>query len=122
MDGDRLRVHSQYNTDGRLFIKFIALIIYMGIFKTMKDKKLLEKYTVKELFLELKKLKIIQIGNNEAFLSELSKRQKNIFKAFDIKENITFFMVINFFIQFRFLNIASTIKCGATLINILSVN
>ena len=91
MDGDRLRVHSQYNTDGRLFIKFIALIIYMGIFKTMKDKKLLEKYTVKELFLELKKLKIIQIGNNEAFLSELSKRQKDIFKAFDIKENITIF-------------------------------
>ena len=29
MDGGRLRAHSQYNIDGRLFIKFIALIIYM---------------------------------------------------------------------------------------------
>ena len=28
LDGDRLRAHSQYNTEGRLFIKFIALIIY----------------------------------------------------------------------------------------------
>lgn len=26
MDGGRLRVHSQYNTEGRIFIKFIALI------------------------------------------------------------------------------------------------
>ena len=88
MDGDRLRVHSQYNTEGRLFLKFIALIIYMEISKVMKNKKLFEKYTVKEMFSELKKLKIIQIGNSEPFLSELSKRQKFIFKAFDIKEDI----------------------------------
>jgi transposase len=29
MNGNKLRVHSAYNTDGRLFIKFIALIIYI---------------------------------------------------------------------------------------------
>ena len=57
MDGDRLRVHSQYNTEGRLFIKYVALIIYMEISKVMKDKKLFEKYTVKEMFSELKKTK-----------------------------------------------------------------
>jgi transposase len=91
MDGDRLRVHSQYNTEGRLFIKFIALIIYMEISKVMKDKELFEKYTVKEMFSELKKLKIIQIGNNEPFLSELSKRQRIILKAFDIKDDISIF-------------------------------
>ena len=36
MDGDRLRAHSQYNTEGRLFIKFIALIIYTEISKIMR--------------------------------------------------------------------------------------
>jgi len=44
-----------------------------------------------ELFSELKKLKFIQIGNNEPFIGELSKKQKIIFKAFDIKEDITIF-------------------------------
>ena len=54
MDGDRLRAHSQYNTDGRLFIKFIALIIYTELSKIMKKKNLFKKYSVKELLKELK--------------------------------------------------------------------
>lgn len=85
MDGNRLRVHSQYNTDGRLFLKFIALIIYMELSKTMKEKKLFDKYSVKELLAELKKLKITTLKHNDPFLSELSKKQKTIFKAFEIK-------------------------------------
>ena len=52
----------------------------------MKEKKLFNKYTVKELFAELKKLKIIKIKQNEPFISELSKRQKIIFDAFGLNE------------------------------------
>ena len=89
MDGDRLRAHSQYNTDGRLLLRFIALTIYMEISKVMREKKLFKKYAVKELLAELKKLKIIKIEKNDSFLSELSKKQKHIFEAFGIKiENI----------------------------------
>ncbi len=86
MNGDRLRTHSQYNTDGRLFVKFVSLIIYSEVARIMKEKKLFKKYTVKELFAELKKLKITQIKQNDPFLSELSKRQKVIFDAFGIQE------------------------------------
>lgn len=88
MDGDRLRAHSQYNTEGRLFIRFIALILYAEIAKTMREKKLFEKYSVKELLAELRKLKITLIEKNDHFISELSKKQKIIFKAFDIKEDL----------------------------------
>ena len=86
MDGDRLRSHSQYNTDGRLFIKFVALILYAEVSRIMKKEKLFDNYTVKELFAELKKLKITHIEKNDPFLSELSKRQKIIFDAFGIQE------------------------------------
>lgn len=86
MDGERLRVHNQYNSDGRLFIKFISLILYSEVARIMKEKKLFDKYTVKELFAELRKLKLTQIKQNEPFLSELSKKQKVIFDAFGIKE------------------------------------
>jgi transposase len=88
MDGDRLRVHSNYNTEGRLFIKFVALIIYMEISKTMQRKKLFEKYSFKELISELKKIKITIIDNNEPIISELTKKQKIILDAFDIKEEV----------------------------------
>lgn len=88
MDGDRLRAHSHYNNDGRLFIKFIALTLYTEISKIMKEKKLFQKYSVKELMAELKKIKITKIGKNDPFLSELSKKQKIILKAFDIKEDL----------------------------------
>ena len=88
LDGNRLRAHSQYNTDGRLFIKFIALIIYTEISKIMKEKNLFKKYTVKELLKEIKKIKITTIEKNSPFLSELSKKQKMILDAFDAKENL----------------------------------
>ena len=87
LDGDRLRSHSQYNTEGRLLLKFIALILYMELTKVMRDNKLFEKYSTKQLLAELKKLKVINIEKNELFLSELSKKQKDIFNAFGISEN-----------------------------------
>ena len=83
MDGNRLRAHGKYVTDGRFFIKFIALIIYMEIVKRMRDKKLFDRYTVKELFAELRKLKINELSNKNTFLSEVTKKQRAIFKAFD---------------------------------------
>ena len=86
-DTNRLRVHSQYNTDGRLFIKFISLIIYMELSRVMKNKNLFIKYSVQELLSELKKLKITKMDVDNLLMSELSKKQKKIFEAFDIKED-----------------------------------
>jgi transposase len=85
MDGNRLRAHSAYNTDGRLFIKFIALIIYMYITKVMKNNKLFGKYSVRELLKELSKMKISFLQNIEPVKSEISKKQMTIFKAFNLK-------------------------------------
>ena len=67
MDGDRLRSHSQYNTDGRLFIKFVALILYAEVSRIMKKEKLFDNYTVKELFSEtIKKYSRINAVVNNA--------------------------------------------------------
>jgi transposase len=89
MDGNRLRAHDQYKVNGRLFIKFIALIIHSEISKTMKEKKLFEKFSVKEVLSELKKIKFTKIGEAEPFLSEISKKQKNILESFGVNEEIS---------------------------------
>jgi transposase len=89
IDGNRLRAHNNYSMHGRLFIKFISLIIHTEISKIMKKRKLFEKYSVKELLAELKKIKVIKIGDKDPFISELSKKQKVILDAFDAKEKIS---------------------------------
>ncbi len=84
LDSQRLRTHNEYTTKGKLFVKFISLILYSSISQTMKEKKLFKKYTIKELLSEVKKVKVNQLGNNQPILSEISKRQNDIFTAFEI--------------------------------------
>jgi transposase len=85
MDGNRLRVHSGYNLEGKLFVRYIAMILYMYMTRVMREKKLFEKYSIREMLKELAKIKMIKHENMEPFISEISKKQKDIFKNFDIK-------------------------------------
>jgi len=83
MDSKRLRSHSNYNTHGRIFIKFIGLIIYSHLLRNMKNNNLLKKYTVKEALVMLSKIKYTKV-KGEKIVSEVSKSQREILKAFDI--------------------------------------
>jgi transposase len=83
MDGNRLRVHSQTNTDAKLFVRFLALIVHSEIIRVMRKNDMFKKFTVKELMLELKKIKHTKI-NSEIIISEISKKQKEIYKTFDM--------------------------------------
>jgi transposase len=83
LDSSRLRAHTQYNSDGRLFIKFIALILYNKISTYMKKNKLFDCYSLKEVLKELSKIRC-SIYGKETVLSEVSKTQRKILKAFDL--------------------------------------
>ncbi len=85
MDGDRLRIQSSINSKGKFFVQFIALIHYAEIAKTMKEKLLYGKFTFNELIMELKKIKITSIKKSKNIFSIISKRQKVILNAFDLK-------------------------------------
>ncbi|HHE37865.1 MAG TPA: hypothetical protein ENL20_04755, partial [Candidatus Cloacimonetes bacterium] len=82
LDTKRLRSHSDLNVRGRLFIKFIALILYSYMYKTMQN-GLFRKYSVKELLAELSKIQYAKI-NGENIYSEISKSQRKILKHFEI--------------------------------------
>lgn len=79
MDGSRLRVHSGYNADGKLFVKFISLIIYMNISQQMKKAKLFDKISLTEMLNEFKKIKITHIEHFDPIISELTKKSKKLF-------------------------------------------
>lgn len=80
LDSNRLKVHSQEAMEGRLFIIFITIILYSWISKVMREKKLNKKYTIDEVMYELKKIKIFELENGKKIITEISKKQKDLFK------------------------------------------
>jgi transposase len=44
-------MHTIDTVDGRLFVQFIALLLISTLRKKMRESKLIEKYTIRELLL-----------------------------------------------------------------------
>ena len=85
LDMKRLRVHLQENMKGRLFIQFIALILASYIHKVMSEKDLFKIGSMSFILKELDLLNIVSItGTKKPIISELTKKQRDIFKAFGI--------------------------------------
>jgi len=84
IDGKRLRVHSRQSMEGLLFVDFISLIILSFVRKRLRECGLDKKLTVKQLFYELKKLSVIEIDEKTPIVSELTRKQKDIFEAFEL--------------------------------------
>jgi transposase len=84
-DGKRLRAHSADAVIGRVFLKFLSLIVYAGLTNVMRDHHLFTHYSVRELLYELKKLRLVELNNGKQILTECSKRQKEIFTMFKVK-------------------------------------
>jgi len=80
----RLRIHTQETFEGRLFLDFLALIIYSKIGSVMRREGINKDFTVQELMYELKKIKLIRLGTKKMIVTEVSKKQRELFKSFNI--------------------------------------
>jgi transposase len=86
LDMKRLRMHTIETIDGRLFIQFIALIFMSALRREMRKSKLIEKYTVRELLLEMDPLtKIRYAGKYGQILTEITKPQQEILELLHIE-------------------------------------
>jgi transposase len=84
LNTNRLHSHSKTTTEGRIFVKFIATILYQQITKIMKENDMFKKYSVTELLKELSKIKMISVPEVDHFITECSKTQKEIFAKFNV--------------------------------------
>ena len=85
LDGGRLRTHSTDAASGKLFLLFIALILYSALDKLMRDKKVYNKYTISELLEMLKNIRIVKLQSGPTYLTEVPKKAKDIFKLFGLE-------------------------------------
>lgn len=72
-------VQKESTLKGLLFICFLALMMRMRLMKIMRENRLIEMYNVEGMFLELEKIKKVELSNGEFITSELTKKQKEIF-------------------------------------------
>ena len=85
LDMKRLRMHSIETVDGRLFVQFIALILTSALRRAMRQSKLIEHYTVREVLLEMEPLTKIQYaGKYGQILTEITKPQREILELLKI--------------------------------------
>jgi hypothetical protein len=85
LDGHRLRGHSPETVAGRLFLKFLSLIIHAEFTKALRDHQLFRHYSMREVLHELKKIRVVEMANGKRVLTEISKRQRHIFHTLAIE-------------------------------------
>lgn len=65
VDRDTVNVHNDYRLYATEFINFLTVIIAMRVKKKLIEKKLNKKYSQKEIFHYLAKIKKVRVGNND---------------------------------------------------------
>lgn len=80
LSGLPLRVHKEDTLRGYLFVIFLSLVIYFELLNRMKDSDLQKKYSVETLLIELGKLRMVKLLNEDEMLTEITKKQRNIIK------------------------------------------
>jgi len=84
MDGKRLRVHGKEAMEGRLFMMFLAMILRCAVEQACRDAQLFKTYSVAEIFAELKKVKKIELSDGKSMITELTKKQCDLYTAMKV--------------------------------------
>ena len=79
-----LNTHSEKTTRGFIFIAFLGLIIRTRLMNMMREKGLIDKYSVELMLLQLEKLRKITLADGQIFVTEMTKKQREIFQALDL--------------------------------------
>lgn len=74
VDRDSVNVHADYRLYATEFINFLTVIIAMRVKKKLIETKLNKKYSQKEIFHYLAKIKKVRIGNNDKWRSSTTVR------------------------------------------------
>ena len=84
MDGKRLRVHRKEAIEGRLFVLFLAMILRCAVEQACSDAQLFKKYSVAEIFAELKNIKQMELTNGKFLVSKITKKQQTLYEALGV--------------------------------------
>jgi transposase len=93
LDFRRLKTHYDKTTDGKVFVGFLALILRSSMVRMIKGHDITKKYTCMKVQLELRKIRLITMTDKSKILSKITKTQKDILEALNIKYENFLYMI-----------------------------
>ena len=84
LDMKRTKVSSEESLEGKIFIQFVALIYISYIHQVMSKNNLYKNYSMASLLDEIDVIEIFDYQGKKAHVSEVTKKQRDIFQCFDI--------------------------------------
>lgn len=84
LEGTPLRIHDRYGLSGYITMLFFALILELSIMKEMRKSKLVEKYSIKDIFMELSKIRLIELSDGKELITEVPKKVREILSGINI--------------------------------------
>ena len=84
LDMKRTKVSSEECLEGKIFIQFVALIYISYIHQVMSKNNLYKNYSMASLLDEIDVIEIFGYQGKKVHVSEVTKKQRDIFQYFDI--------------------------------------
>jgi hypothetical protein len=86
IDQGRFRTGQAPTATGRLFLAFLALILYSGLENAMRDAQLFRSWTIPKALAELRKIRVVSFSTGARYQTEITKRQRTILQALRLPE------------------------------------
>jgi transposase len=88
MEGNRIRTHNEQTTDGKVFVTFIACVIRSYLLNMLEQYLTNSSTSLKKALNQLSNISIISNNDELRFTKALTKKQKQILKAFSADKDI----------------------------------
>lgn len=88
LEGNRVRVHSEETTEGKVFVLFVACLLRSFLLNQLSEFLLSESLSLKKVLSLLSNIVIVSNGENFSFARALTKKQKQILKIFNAEKDI----------------------------------
>jgi transposase len=89
LDMKRTKVSSEESLEGKLFVQFVALAYVSYIHQVMASNDLYNNYSMSSLLDELDVIEMFRYQGKKIHLSEITKKQMDIFDAFGVSPQTT---------------------------------
>ncbi len=83
LEADRSYMRDDYQLEGWMFINFVAILLYYKIYNLLVDKKVLKKYSIKDVLLHLERVHKLKIGD-KWITSEVPRKTANLIEKLEI--------------------------------------
>ncbi|MGC8673460.1 MAG: hypothetical protein ACP5TO_08210, partial [Thermoplasmata archaeon] len=85
LEGLPLRIHDLHGLSGYIAMLFFTLILELNMMKEMRKSRLVVKYSIKDVFIELSKIRMIELTNGEKIITEIPRKVKEILAGLNVK-------------------------------------